>query len=235
MQKVEEIIHLIHGCLHQTGQTMEIDFKIYFLDHHLLFQICGFICSHHGTKPPGVFPESKVLTDLISSCHAECLPVSAGQTLRWVGLLYPSAAAPVQTVLSDYIDKLPELTRKTPCSLLTCVITFGAWMQNKKGELICLCFVLFSTGVKQYVVLTMNSEAMIPSTMAQKNDAMTPILMNMIAAVSWREGECRGWDTEARNDFWANKERTRKASSEEPVEIISLCLPLFKNTGHIST
>lgn len=34
--------------------------------------------------------------------------------------------------------------------------------------------------------LTMNSEAMIPSTMAQKNDAMTPMLMNMIAAKSLR-------------------------------------------------
>lgn len=32
----------------------------------------------------------------------------------------------------------------------------------------------------------MNSEAMIPSTMAQKNDAMTPMLMNMIAAKSLR-------------------------------------------------
>lgn len=30
----------------------------------------------------------------------------------------------------------------------------------------------------------MNSEAMIPSTMAQKNEAMTPMLMNMIAAKS---------------------------------------------------
>lgn len=32
----------------------------------------------------------------------------------------------------------------------------------------------------------MNSEAMIPSTMAQKKDAMTPMLMNMIAARSLR-------------------------------------------------
>jgi len=30
----------------------------------------------------------------------------------------------------------------------------------------------------------MNSEAMIPSTMAQKKDAMTPILMKIIAATS---------------------------------------------------
>ena len=46
---------------------------------------------------------------------------------------------------------------------------------------------------------------MIPSTMAQKNDAMTPILMNMIAAVSWREEECRGRETEARNDLKQTK------------------------------
>lgn len=34
------------------------------------------------------------------------------------------------------------------------------------------------------MILTMNSEAMIPSTMAQKKDAMTPMLINMIAAMS---------------------------------------------------
>lgn len=39
-----------------------------------------------------------------------------------------------------------------------------------------------------HAILTMNSEAMIPSTMAQKNDAMTPILMNIIAAMSFKTG-----------------------------------------------
>lgn len=46
--------------------------------------------------------------------------------------------------------------------------------------------------VETCVKLTMNSEAMIPSTMAQKKDAMTPILMKMMAAVSlerWRRME----------------------------------------------
>lgn len=36
-------------------------------------------------------------------------------------------------------------------------------------------------------ILTMNSEAMIPSTMAQKKDAMTPMLMNIMAAKSFRQ------------------------------------------------
>lgn len=68
---------MLRASLHQTGQTMETDLKIHFLDdyiHHLLFQIGGFICSHHGTKASGVFRDSKVLTDLISSVMLNVSP-----------------------------------------------------------------------------------------------------------------------------------------------------------------
>lgn len=66
------------------------------------------------------------------------------------------------------------------------------WSLNTRGGFVLhkikvriLWIYVFSRKIR--AILTMNSEAMIPSTMAQKKEAMTPILMKTIAATSLKK------------------------------------------------
>lgn len=186
---------VVWGPQIQTQKKLMFEFSRFFqqrCQQAIFYTFCFYLFAWRKSFQ---WRQSCVWTHLISPVGPNVYPSGQGRhwdqvvlvcLSLWDGLFWLIAS----TKFGISVTEAPPLCWPVWLNLV-CECELSRLVQIEQNQLLCVYF--SSALMLMHVILTMNSEAMIPSTMAQKNDAMTPILMNIIAAMSFKTG--REWKT----------------------------------------